>query len=454
MKKALKSIIGLWLVLFLVCVASASAQQAKNVILLIGDGMGPNHVQAARLMKAHKNGVEPLAMDLVDYEPSLANTLNFFGKVTDSAAGATALATGYKTANGNVSWRYDDAAAPDGLLYSVFEPAEQLGKATGIVTNVYLQDATPGVWAAKWPSRNGSAIALQQAEATYARVEVFLGSGRHYMLPKGKLGGGRTDGRNLIEDMVKAGYLYVDTLDKLNAVDAAAMKGHSGLLGVFGSITTIEYVLDRDPDLQHSPSLPEMAAKAIEVLKEDGEGFFLVIEGGAIDWMAHNRDIAGAIAETLEFDECVQLAYGFASGRDDTLVVVTADHETGALDFNSANVDLEFLDGITRTTEFMWGLIHKGKMEIEDVMENYAGITDLLPVEEQRIKDYGEGGMADVLSARAGVTWGWSRSDNGSHTSREVQVYAFGPGQDLFIGGLNTDTGQSLFIAVSGLWLP
>jgi len=452
MKKVLKSFLGVWLVLFLLCIASASAQQAKNVILLIGDGMGPNHVQAARLMKAFKNGGEPLAMDLLDSKPSLVNTTNYFGGVTDSAAGATALATGYKTANGNVSWRYDDAPPGVGELYTVLEGAEAMGKATGIVTNVYLQDATPAVWAAKWRSRDGREIARQQAEATWARVEVLLGSGRHYMLPKGKLGGGRTDGRNLIEEMVDDGYLYVDTVDELDAVDAKAMKGHIGLLGLFGSIWTIEYVLDRDPDLQHSPSLPEMAAKAIDVLKADTDGFFLVIEGGAIDWMAHNRDIAGGIAETLEFDECVQLALDFAESKQDTLVVVTADHETGALDFDSNNVDLDFLDGITRTTEFMWGLIHKGKL-IEDVMATYAGITDLTPLEKQRIKDYGEGGMADVLSVRAGVTWGWSGSDNGSHTDRVVQVYAYGPGADKFNGLWdNTHTGISLFMAVSGYW--
>lgn len=232
------------------------------------------------------------------------------------------------------------------------------------------------------------------------------------MLPKGKLGESRTDGRNLIVEMAADGYLYVDTVDELNAVDDEAMEGHIGLLGVFGSIWTIEYVLDRDPDLQHSPSLAEMAAKAIEVLSQDPDGFFLVIEGGAIDWMATNRDIAGVIAETLEFDECVQLALDFTESNGETLVVATADHETGTLELG--NVDLDFLEAITRTTEFMWGLIHKGKMPIADVMETCAGFTPD-GYEISWIEDHGEGGMADVLSARAGVTWGWSGSDNGDH---------------------------------------
>ena len=114
---------------------------------------------------------------------------------------------------------------------------------------------------------------------------------------------------------------------------------------------------------------------------------------------------------------------------------------------------MEFLDGITRTTEFMWGLIHKGKMPIEDVMETYAGITDLQPFEKQLIMDYGEGGMSDVLSARAGVTWGWSGFDNGDHTDRLVEVYAYGPRADLFDSLADyTHTGIALFIAVSGYW--
>lgn len=436
MKKVLKGFLGLWLVVFLLCIASASAQdQPKNVILLIGDGMGPDHVQAARLMAGGE-----LAMDRLDSVPGLVTTFNIFGGITDSAAAATALATGFKTENGNISMAEDDVT----ILETVLERAEAFGKATGIVTSVYLQDATPGVWAAHWYRRNGREIAAQQA---VAGVEVLLGSGRYYMLPKGKLGGSRTDGRNLIEEMVADGYLHVDTVDELNAVED--ISGYTGLLGIFGSIWTIEYILDRDSDLQHSPSLPEMAAKAIEVLSKYDDGFILVIEGGAIDWMGHNRDIAGVVAETLEFDACVQLALDFAEFDGNTLVVATADHETSALD--SEGVDLDFLSGITRTTEFMWGLIHKGKMPIADVMETYAGIEDLTASELWMIKDYGEGGMSDVLSARAGLVWGWSGSDGGDHTSTQVEVYAYGPGADQFDGFIdNTNICRLLFIAVSG----
>ncbi len=243
---------------------------------------------------------------------------------------------------------------------------------------------------------------------------MLLGSGRYYMLPKGKLGGSRRDGRNLIEDMKGYGYHYVDTVDEFYAVKD--ISGYTGLLGSFGSIWTIEYVLDCDDDLQHSPSLPEMAAKAIEVLSKYPGGFFLMIEGGAIDWMGHNRDIAGVVAETLEFDAAIQLALDFAEKDGNTLVVVTADHETGDLD--SDGIDLDFVNGITATTEFMRGLIHKGHMPIAEVMETYAGIEDLTALELWMIQEYGEGRISDVLSARAGVSWGWNGSDNGNHTKR------------------------------------
>jgi alkaline phosphatase len=134
--------------------------------------MGPEHVQAARLMA----GGEP-AMDRLDLAPGLVTTHNIFGEITDSAASRTALATGFKTENGNISMAADDITP----LPTVLERAEAIGKATGLVTNLYLQDATPGVWAAHAPSRDGRSIAAQQA---VAEVEVLLGSGRYHIFSR------------------------------------------------------------------------------------------------------------------------------------------------------------------------------------------------------------------------------------------------------------------------------
>ena len=139
-----------WFTVVTICVFSIGVADAKkpvkppgpsagpkNVILLIGDGMGPNQVQAARLMVGGE-----LAMDRLDSAPASVSTLNVFGEITDSAAAGTALATGFKTENGNISMAADDVTP----LETVMERAQARGKATGIVSNTYVQDATPGVW--------------------------------------------------------------------------------------------------------------------------------------------------------------------------------------------------------------------------------------------------------------------------------------------------------------------
>jgi alkaline phosphatase len=194
-----------------------------------------------------------------------------------------------------------------------------------------------------------------------------------------------------------------------------------------------------------------MTAKAIEVLSRDPDGFFLVVEGGGIDWMAHNRDIAGSARDVVAFDEAVAVAYDFASADGDTLVIVTADHETGGLEVgDSPNV--EFIAGITASTDFMWGLIHRDGMDAEDVLETYTGVDDLTQAEKQAIADYGEMGISDALSVRANVAWGWSGRDEGSHTATHVPVFAFGPGSEEIEDGTidNTEIGVLLFESVDG----
>lgn len=419
--------------------AAAFAQsRPKNVILLIGDGLGPEQVRSARLFDADGE----LALDRLDRNPGLMTTEDIFGGITDSAASATAMATGYKSYYGAVS--VDEAGAP---LETVLERAESLGKATGIVTSVYIEDATPAVWAAHAVRRSLYAdIALQQA---FAGVEVLLGSGYNYYLPKGhRMGGQRTDGRNLIAELVALGYTHVDTVEELAAVDSSVHK----LLGLFGGQWTMTYVLDRRGG-KKEPTLVDFTTKAIEVLRGDPQGFFLVVEGGAIDWMGHNRDATGIAAETVEFDAAVQVALDFARADGSTLVVATGDHETGGLDL-AGPVDLEFLRGVAATTEFMWGIIRTRSMSIDDVLRTYAGVSTLTSAERQTIETYGMTGISDVLSARANVVWGWSGLDDGEHTSTLIPVYAYGPGSEALEGfGLdNTDIGQQLFIAVSGTW--
>jgi alkaline phosphatase len=290
-----------------------SAQQApKNVILLIGDGMGLAQVCHARFSSS-----EPLSMDSMP-TAGFVQTHSADATVTDSAAAGTALATGYKTNNGMIS------TLPDGKpVRTILEVAEKMGKSTGIVTTVIITDATPAVFGSHVPSRKQQAdIAPQYVQE---EIEVVLGGGKQFFIPKAQPESKREDGRDLIAEAKSAGYEFVDTREGL-----LSAKGKR-LLGLFaaGSMTT------EAPE----PSLAEMAEKAISVLSADKDGFFVMIEGGKIDYKCHANDAAGCLKEVLEFDAAVGKALDFARKRDDTLVIVTADHETGGMSITGPDKD-------------------------------------------------------------------------------------------------------------------
>jgi alkaline phosphatase len=413
--------------------AGGAQASPKNVILMIGDGTGFDQVAAGRLLA-------PLVMDQVDPSPGSVNTSNVYGGITDSAASATAYATGFKTANGNISMLEDDLT----ILPTNMQAAIAEGMATGILSDVYMCDATPGVWVAHAPRRSCSVIIPQQVEAC---VDVFLGAAKAYVQP------GR-NGFDYIEEMAeKCGHQRVKSAREL----ARAQAPNDRLAGVWGGYT-LTYDIDRqnDPGGDKVPTLAEMTAKAIEVLSRDEDGFMLVVEAGGIDWMAHNKDIAGVARGVLAFDAAVAEAYDFAMTDGDTLLIVTADHETGGLLLgDSPNV--AFIESITASTDFMYGLILRGEASIEDVLETYAGVTDLTQAEKDAIEAYGETAISDALSLRANVQWILPNGEvsvapeEGDHTLTEVPVRAFGPGSEALEGSIdNTEIGAALFDVVTG----
>ncbi len=423
---------------------AGSAQAGpKNIIIMIGDGFGFEHAEAGRLVKGGD-----LVLDQMDPNPGSMNTLNVFGEITDSAAGATAFATGCKTANGNVSMAEDDATD----LETNMEVAKyDEGMATGILSSVYLCDATPGVWLAHAPRRSCSTIIPQQIDAC---PDVFLGPGEKVSYARGGKG---KNAVNYIDGplglVASCGYEQVDNAAEL----AAATAPNDRLLGIWGGYTLM-YTIDQQNDPGYNlPSLAEMTAKAIEVLSRDDDGFMLMVEGGGIDWMQHNKDIAGDARDVIAFDEAVEVAYNFAQANGETAVIVTADHETGGLDLG-ANPNVPFIQSITASTDFMYGLILRGEATIEDVLATYAGVTDLTPAELQAIEDHGETAISDALSLRANVQWILPNGDvsvapeEGDHTVLEVPVWAYGPGTASLEGSLdNTDIGKLLFDLVTGV---
>jgi alkaline phosphatase len=421
--------------------------QPKNIILMVGDGMGPAHVDLARRFVGG-----PLAMDVLDTAPGSMAHDNIDGEVTDSAASATAFATGRKTVNGAMS--VDRDGKP---METAWERAEARGKATGIVSSVFLIDATPGVWAAHSADRYAyGSIAKQQALGIgtwgsgkpYGGIdgaEVLLGAGAMYYRPQGANGTGDV---NLIDELVDRGYQYVRKASELERADPARR-----LLGFFGG-AMMTYALDRPLKKGLTePTLAQMTDRALDVVSRDGDGFLLVVEGGAIDWAAHKEDAAGTLREVLAFDAAVDVARRFAAERTDTLLIVVADHETGGLSLGAAP-NLAFLGGVRATVDTIWAGI-EGGMTIDAAMKTYAGIggpwPGLTARERDAIRMCGDPlGIADVLNARAGIGWGWGGCEGAHHTPTKVLVFAAGPGAAAFNGSTldNTDIGKALFAAL------
>ena len=265
----------------------------RNIILLIGDGMGIAQITAAKLI----NGDRDLAMTSLPYL-ALVETRSSGYYVTDSAAAATAIATGNKTKNGFISM------SPNGArLTTVLESAKSLGKSTGIVTTTIITHGTPAAFLAHVTNRGDyDAIAEQ---TLMSDTDVLLGGGSSSFSS---------------QEAAEQGYTIINSRDELLQFE------NGKVLGLFTS-DHMNYNSSRDPSSE--PSLVEMTENSMRLLTDDPEGFFLVVEGGLIDQAAHDNDPQDTLEEVIEFDKAVYAALRFAANRNDTLVIVTADHETG-----------------------------------------------------------------------------------------------------------------------------
>lgn len=330
-----------------------SSQDVRNVIYCIGDGMGFNHVALTR----NEAGARQLWMETLPVSGQVT-TYSADNPVTDSAAAATAMACGVKTNNRMIGMD------PKGVSYhSILELLAGDGWKTGLVVTCQVTHATPASFAAHVKGRNDQAEIAPQVLAN--RVDVMLGGGRKYWLAK-DAGGIRNDGLDLLAKARSDGYQVIGSRDELLALK------QTPVLGLFGE--------DGLTTFKPEPMLDEMSGAAIELLSaksRNKKGFFLMIEGSQIDWAAHANDAKRVIRQTLLFDLAVREAIEFALHDKQTLVIVTADHETGGL----------FLE----------------------------------PDENDK----------------GGIKAKWT-SDK--HTAADVPVYAFGPGAEKFSGTLdNTD---------------
>ena len=298
---------------------ATSRQQGRAIILFVGDGMGEGQRTAARWSAVGQDGL--LVMDALPVS-GWSRTASADSQVTDSAAAATAIATGVKTNNGLLA--LDPHGNP---LTTILERAQARGMAVGLITTVQMGHATPAAFASHWPGRDPMTEIVGQMLAH--RVDVMLGGGEDDFLPVGKRGcysgtGHRDDGRNLIAEAVGVGYTYVCTSGALTAMNPIST---TRLLGLFA---------DGSMPRPFSPSLADMTQKAIAILARDPDGFFLMVEGGQIDWACHDHDAAEAISDTLGLDEAVAVAQAYASAHPGTLTIVSGDHETGGMTVSMA----------------------------------------------------------------------------------------------------------------------
>jgi len=274
-------------------------KKPRNIILLIGDGMGEAHVYAAMSVSQ-----QPLFMEQFPYS-GFSITYSADNYVTDSGAGGTAISCGIKTNNYMIGMTPDTTVAP-----SIIDVVHKHGMATGVVSTSAVTHATPASFVAHNENRNNyEAIATDYLKGT---IDVFIGGGEDHFRK-------RQDGKDLTADLEAQGFDVVYTLDELNASNSQKI---AGLLAKEHMPTMLE---GRDGALE------AMTRKAIETLSTDKDGFFLMVEGSEIDWGAHANNADYTITETLDFDRAVGAALEFARQDGRTLVVVTADHETGGL---------------------------------------------------------------------------------------------------------------------------
>lgn len=388
---------------------TTSVQQPKYVFLFIGDGMGLAHVTLTEDYIAAKNGVHGSGDVSFTQFPitGLVTTYSANSLVTCSSAAATALSTGHKTNNNMMG------IAPDSVTHfaSLTYPLHHAGYKIGVATSVSIDHATPGAFYAASLSRNNYYDIAAQAAAT--GFDFFAGSG--FIYPKGK----DNDRADVYEQLETAGYRIVrgpegaaqltGDDEKIVLVQAESEKEHRRL----------PYAIDRkEGDL----TLPQITRAAIKALYNP-KGFFAMIEGGQIDWAAHANDGAAVIHETIDFSEAIKIAVDFYRRYpDETLILVTADHETGGL-----------------------SLGRDGKYAV-----NPLAFDEQLHSLEYASND---STIAAVQAINSDAVCAWPTK---GHTGIMVPIYAIGAGSERFSGKLdNTDIpkriAELMDVAFSGL---
>ena len=455
MKQVIRRHVAVLLVIFLV--STVWAQQAKYVFYFIGDGMGVNQVNVAEMYLAEQEGrigVKPLLFTTFP-AGTMATTFSATNSVTDSSAAGTALATGEKTYNGAVSMDDDK-----NVLSTVAERAKKAGRKVGIATSVSVDHATPAAFYAHQPNRSRYyEIALDLPKAGF---DFYAGSG--FLKPTTTAD--KKEAPNVFPIIEEAGYTIARGLDeyKEKAADAKKMI----LIQKEGAEPScLPYAIDHE---EGDLTLPEITESAVSFLsKGNKKGFFLMVEGGKIDWACHSNDPVTVFEEVIDLDNAVRVAYEFYKKHPkETLIVVTADHETGGMGLGIGKYELHLKSLLNQKqsqdllskaiTDLRKDKAGKASWnEIKDLLTEKMGFWKELPLtweQEKMLRDEYEQSFVknkvvfeeslyartEPLAAAARKVMsqiamvGWTSS---SHTAGYVPVFAIGAGADLFTGKMD-----------------
>ncbi|UYW02388.1 alkaline phosphatase [Flavobacterium agricola] len=409
-------------------------KKAKNIIILVSDGMSRGTLTIADQFQYRKTGKHTNWIQLYNDNKVAISSMDMSSKnsvVTDSGAASSSWGGGVRVNNGSINYNEDGS-----YNTPIWQKFKKAGKMAGCVTTVPITHATPAGFTAVSNKRSDMpGIAVQYLENEY---DVMLGGGDKYFNAKK-----RPDNRDLYGDFKQKGYQVVNTRDELLKADTT-----KPILGVFGE-EDLPYTVDRinQPKLAAEyPSLAEMTEVAINRMKKNKNGFVLQVESGKVDWAAHANDIAGLIHEQLAFDEAIKVAMDFAEKDKNTLVIITTDHgnaNPGILYGSRANVEFDTLQNYTATNEFILNQI-KGSDNIHrvrEIVKQYNGVdlhkedsTELLSYYTKLSTD-NEGlynykklpykAISDIQKRYNSV--GWLSMD---HTGDYVDLAMFGPGSE------------------------
>jgi alkaline phosphatase len=364
------------------------------------------------------------------------------------------MATGVKTNDRFIGVDYESRPR-----VTTMQAAKLLGKSTGIIANSNIQHATPGGWTAHTHNRSWFCVIGEQQ--VYGLFDVMLGGGSRFLQPPY-----RQDGENILESARDLGYQIVTTGNELAQINSGRV------LGLFAD-NYLHFHLDKQHLAPQQPTLSEMTAKAMQILSQNPNGFFLMVEDSLADWSQHANDPVATVTNLIEFDKAVRMGLDFAKANQDTLVLILSDHGVGGLSIGDYQTG-----GYSRLTPWTYpsdpvqkfiAPLHRARLtgngipfkfnedftNVREVLAEWFGIDDITAEEYQTIREYIDRGylaepwgmnyaLGAMISRRAFLGW-----TTFGHTGEEINLFSYFPGGSKLTGTIeNTD----IALVTAGVW--